>query len=93
LNLKGRAKEWFKILNPTPTDWTELRILIIQKYKDDNVNDIQMNFDAIKQDPKERAQKYLNVLKRFFKRAKYKMQSNDRDFWPCQGQKSASCVL
>ncbi len=40
LNLKRRAKEWFKILNPTPTDWTELRILIIQKYEDDNVNDI-----------------------------------------------------
>jgi hypothetical protein len=40
LYLKRRAKEWFKILNPTPTDWTELRILIIQKYEDDNVNDI-----------------------------------------------------
>jgi hypothetical protein len=22
LNLKGRAKEWFKKLNPAPLDWT-----------------------------------------------------------------------
>ncbi len=24
LNLRGRAKEWFRRLQPAPTDWTEL---------------------------------------------------------------------
>jgi hypothetical protein len=28
-NLKGTAKEWFRRLQPTPTDWVELRILIV----------------------------------------------------------------
>jgi hypothetical protein len=40
LNLKGRAKEWFKRLNLTPIDWTELCILIVQKYEEIDVNDI-----------------------------------------------------
>jgi hypothetical protein len=40
LNLKGTAKEWFKRLNLTPIDWTKLRILIVQKYKKFDVNDI-----------------------------------------------------
>ncbi len=29
LDFKGRAKKWFKKLNPTPTDWTELRTWIV----------------------------------------------------------------
>ncbi len=33
LNLKDRAKEWFKMLQPAPADWAELRTLIIQKYE------------------------------------------------------------
>jgi hypothetical protein len=32
LNLRSKAKEWFKKLNPAPLDWTELHTLIIQKY-------------------------------------------------------------
>jgi hypothetical protein len=48
LNLKGRAKEWFKRLQPTPTDWTKLRNLIVQKYGNIDVNDIRMKLDAIK---------------------------------------------
>jgi len=32
LNLRGRAKEWYRRLQPTPTDWMELRTLILQKY-------------------------------------------------------------
>jgi hypothetical protein len=70
LNLKGRAKEWFKILNPTPIDWTELQILIIQKYEGVDVNDIQMKFDAIKHEPKERAQKYFESLEKLFLKGK-----------------------
>ncbi len=26
LNLRGRAKEWFKKLQPVPADWAELRV-------------------------------------------------------------------
>jgi len=29
LNLRGRAKEWFKRLQLAPTDWIELRNLIV----------------------------------------------------------------
>jgi hypothetical protein len=29
LNLRGKAKEWFIKLQPTPADWTKLRNLIV----------------------------------------------------------------
>jgi hypothetical protein len=29
LNLRGRAKEWFRRLQPAPADWVELRTLIV----------------------------------------------------------------
>ncbi len=48
LNLRGRAKEWFKRLQPALTDWAELRTLIVQKYGDVDVDDIRMKLDAIK---------------------------------------------
>jgi hypothetical protein len=48
LNLRGRVKEWFRRLQPVPTDWVKLRTLIIQKYGDVDVDDIRMKFDAIK---------------------------------------------
>jgi septation ring formation regulator EzrA len=32
LNLRGRAKEWFRKLQPAPVDWVELRNLIMQKW-------------------------------------------------------------
>jgi hypothetical protein len=54
LNLKGRAKEWFKRLQPVPADWAELKTLIVQKYGDVDTDDIRMKLDAIKQEPKER---------------------------------------
>jgi hypothetical protein len=53
-------------LNLTPIDWTELCILIVQKYEEIDVNDIWMKFDAIKQEPKERAQKYFECLEKLF---------------------------
>jgi hypothetical protein len=59
LNLKGRAKEWFKRLQPAPADWAELRILIIHKYGDVDVDDIRVKLDAIKQEPKEKIQEYF----------------------------------
>ncbi len=54
LNLRGRAKEWFKKLQPAPTDWTKLRNLIVQNYGGIDADDIRMKMDAIKQEPKER---------------------------------------
>jgi len=66
LNLRGRAKEWFKRLQPAPADWTELRNLIVQKYGGIDANDIQMKLDAIKQEPKERVKKYFERLDKLF---------------------------
>jgi len=42
LNLRGRAREWFKRLQPAPSDWPELRLLIVQKYKNVDADDIRM---------------------------------------------------
>jgi len=53
LNLRGRAKKWFKRLQLAPADWTELRNLIVQKYGNIDADDIQMKVDAIKQEPKD----------------------------------------
>jgi hypothetical protein len=38
LNLCGKAKEWFKRLNPPLADWTILRTTIIQKFGDVDVD-------------------------------------------------------
>jgi hypothetical protein len=54
LNLRGRAKEWFRKLQPAPINWTELQNLIVQKYGGIDSDDIRMKMDAIKQKPKER---------------------------------------
>jgi hypothetical protein len=48
LNLCGRAKEWFKKLNPPPINWTILRIVIVQKFGDVDVDEIRVKLDAIK---------------------------------------------
>jgi hypothetical protein len=54
LNFRRRAKEWFKKLQPPPTNWTKFQALIAHKYGDVDVDDIRMKLDAIKQEPKER---------------------------------------
>ncbi len=48
LNLRGRAKDWFRRLQPVPADWTELRTLMIQKYGSIDADDIRMRLDVIK---------------------------------------------
>jgi hypothetical protein len=68
LNLQGRAKEWFKRLQPAPADWPELRVLIVQKYGNVDADDIRMRLDAIKQEPKERVQKYFERLDKLFQK-------------------------
>jgi hypothetical protein len=66
LNLRGHVKEWFQRLQPAPADWAELRTLMIQKYGNIDVDDIRMKMDAIKQEPKERVQKYFEQLDKLF---------------------------
>jgi len=70
LNLRGRAKEWFRRLQPTLVDWAKLTNLIVQKYGDVDAEDIKMKLDAIKQEPKERVQKYFEHLNKLFQRGK-----------------------
>jgi len=48
LNLRGRAKKWFKKLIPPPANWTVLRTVIIQKFGDVDADEICVKLDAIK---------------------------------------------
>jgi len=70
LNLRGRAKEWFKRLQPAPANWLELKTLIVQKYGSVDADDIRVKLDAIKQEPRERVQKYFERLDRLFQRSR-----------------------
>jgi hypothetical protein len=70
LNLRGRAKDWFRKLQPAPANWTELRNLIVQKYGRIDYDDIQMKLDTIKQEPRERVQKYFERLDKLFRKGK-----------------------
>ncbi len=57
--------------NTTSTnDWPELRTLIVQKYGNVDADDIRMRLDAIKQEPKERVQKYFERLDKLFQRGR-----------------------
>ncbi len=68
LNLRGRAKEWFRRLQPAPADWAELRTLMIQKYGNIDADDIRMKMDAVKQEPTKRVQKYFERLDKLFRK-------------------------
>jgi hypothetical protein len=70
LNLRGRAREWLRRLQPAPADWSELRTSILQKYGNVDDDDIRAKFDAIKQEPRERVQRYFERLDRFFRKGK-----------------------
>jgi hypothetical protein len=80
LNLRGRAKEWFKRLQLVSADWAELRTLITQKYGDVDADDIKMKLDAIKQEPKERVQKYFERLDKLFQRGRIQDAEQKRRF-------------
>jgi hypothetical protein len=80
LNLRGRAKEWFKRMQPAPADWPELRTLIVQKYGNVDADDIRMKLDAIKQEPKERVQKYFERLDRLFQKGRIQDAEQRRRF-------------
>ncbi len=53
-----------------PTDWTELRTLMVQKYGNIDADDIRMKMDTIKQKPKKRVQKYFERLDKLFRKGK-----------------------
>ncbi len=80
LNLRRRAKEWFKRLQLAPADWAELRTLIVQKYGDVDADDIKMKLDAIKQEPKERVQKYFERLDKLFQKGRIQDAEQKRRF-------------
>jgi len=80
LNLRGRAKEWYRRLQPVPTDWAELRTLMVQKYENIDANDIRMRMDTIKQEPKERVQKYFERLDKLFRKGKIQDVKQRRRF-------------
>jgi hypothetical protein len=70
LNLRGRAKEWFRRLQPVPADWADLLTLMIQKYGNVDADDIRMKLDVVKQEPKERVQKYFERLDKLFQKGR-----------------------
>ncbi len=78
--LRGRAKEWFRRLQPVPADWAELRTLMVQKYGNVDVDDIRMKMDAIKQEPKERVQKYFEHLDKLFRKGQIQDMEQKRRF-------------
>jgi hypothetical protein len=80
LNLQGRAKEWFKRLQPVPADWAELRTLIVQKYGNVDTDDTRVKLDAIKQEPKERVLKYFERLDKLFQRGRIPDAEQQRRF-------------
>ncbi len=69
-NLSGKAKEWCRRLQLTLANWAKLQTLIVQKYGIVDVDDIRMKLDAIKQEPKERVQKYFERLDKLFQKGK-----------------------
>jgi len=80
LNLRGRAREWFRKLQSAPADWLELRTLILQKYGHVDTDDIRMKLDVIKQEPKERVQRYFERLDKLFQRGKIPDAEQRRQF-------------
>jgi hypothetical protein len=80
LNLRGRARKWFRKLQLAPADWIELRTLILQKYGNVDDDDIRAKLDAIKQEPRERVQRYFKRLDRFFWKGKISDAEQRRRF-------------
>jgi len=80
LNMRGRAKEWFKRMQPAPANWPELRTLIVQKYGNVDADDIRMKLDAIKQKPEEKVQKYFERLDKLFQRGRIQDAEQRRRF-------------
>jgi len=57
-----------------------LKTLIVQKYENVDAVDIQVKLDAIKQEPRERVQKYFERLDRLFQRGRIPNTEQRRRF-------------
>jgi len=55
-------------------------MLIVQKYGNVDADDIRMRFDAIKQEPKERVQKYFERLDKLFQKGRIPDAKQKRQF-------------
>ncbi len=66
LNVRGKAKEMYKKLNPTLLNQVELKIAMEQKYGIVNLARIWVRFNVIKQKPKQGAQSYYDKLENLF---------------------------
>ncbi len=66
LNMRGKAQEWYKKFNPTLVDQVELKIAMELKYGNVNLEGIQVWFNVIKQEPKQRVQSYYDRLEILF---------------------------
>jgi hypothetical protein len=64
-----------------PVDWAELRVLIVQKYGPVDDDDIRMKLDAIKQEPRERVQKYFERLDKLSRGEGYQTPNRGGGFW------------
>ncbi len=63
-----------------PADWAELRTWMEQKYGNIDSDDIRMKMDAIKQEPKERVQKYFERLDKLFRKGNIQDMEQKRRF-------------
>jgi predicted nucleotidyltransferase component of viral defense system len=52
LNLRGKAKDWFKKLQVTPTNWNEIKIDMEQKFWEVDMDEIIMKVNNLKQEPR-----------------------------------------
>ncbi|CAK9882632.1 unnamed protein product [Sphagnum jensenii] len=80
LNLRGRAREWLRRLNPAPANWIELRTSILQKYGNVDDDDIRAKLDAIRQEPKEWVLRYFERLDRLFRKGRTSDAEQKRRF-------------
>jgi hypothetical protein len=48
LNVKGKSKEWFKILTTTPTNWQTMNGTMLLKYGIIDKEEIRSKLDLIK---------------------------------------------
>lgn len=58
LNLKSKAKKWFKELHATHVDWWAMKVGMLLKYKTIDKEEIKVELDVFKQNPKQWVQAY-----------------------------------
>lgn len=48
LNLRGRAKGWFKKLQPIPVDWNHMKANMQQKFGVVDLDELKVKMDSVK---------------------------------------------